>query len=66
MKLVCDCGQEMPFVTTNEQGVENENEPSEGQFASTDSTKFSFTADYEIVYITCEAEGCDKGIYIMA
>lgn len=66
MKLICDCGQEMTFVTTDEHGVENESTPEEGQFASTNSKKFSFNADYEILYITCEDEDCGKCIHILA
>lgn len=65
MKLVCDCGQEMAFVTTDENGVENESTPEEGQFASTDANKFSLVLGYEVLYIICKAEECQKAIGVV-
>lgn len=63
MKLVCDCGEEVTFETTDENGNENENTPDEGQFASPDSDKFNIVVDYTLVYITCKE--CDKAIHFL-
>ena len=63
MRLICDCGNEMDFNTIDEETGEQTNiTENEGQYATTDYSKFRFWESHDVIGIICAK--CDKAIWI--
>lgn len=63
MKIICDCENEMEFETINEEtGEQNSLTEGEGQYATTDYSKFEFWETHDVVGINCK--NCGKAIWI--
>ena len=63
MKLICGCGNEMEFNTNDEDtGNETSVTEGEGQYATTDCSKFNLWEQHDVVGIVCKK--CGKAIWI--
>jgi hypothetical protein len=65
MKLVCDCGNEMEFITIDpDTGKEYEEDYDYGVYATKDSNKFETWAAHDQAGFTCRK--CKKSIWYWA